>query len=137
LTNATAAASWIGVAALSVTLAGCRSVESNIEQRRDKIESLAASTRMIVEGWLTGSTSRAYTMTALEQMLRLADEERHALASPEMLVRADGAALSKTAEQLSRAIAMFSESVRTAQDASVREQLARLPSPRPGDGARR
>jgi len=133
LKNRLAAASWIGIAALSVALAGCRSVDSNIRQRREKLESLAASTRMIVEGWLAGSASGAYTTTALDQMLRLADDERHALASPEMLIRPDAAALSQTGEQLSRAIAMLAHSVRAAQETSAREQLARLPSGRPGE----
>jgi hypothetical protein len=127
LKNAAAAAAWIGVAALCGVFAGCRTVDSNVQQRREKIESLASSTRMIVETWLAGGVSRAYTTTALDRMLQLTDEERHALASPEMLISPAGAALSQTGEQLSRAIAILEDSVRTGQGASTREQLARLP----------
>jgi hypothetical protein len=50
-----------------------------------------------------------------------------------MLIRPDAAALSQTGEQLSRAIAMLAHSVRTAQETSAREQLARLPSGRAGE----
>lgn len=90
---------------------------------------------MIVEAWLAGDASRAYATTALEKMLQLADDERHALASPQMLISPDGAALSQTGEQLSRAIARLEDSVRTSQEGSARDELAHLPPGRLAVGA--
>jgi hypothetical protein len=116
------------VAAVAFTLTGCSSPEERIQHQKKAFRSLAATTVATAQAWLSGDTSGTYTRTALTQTLRLAEQERTALtADPQALAAPAGAALSRSAEQLSRLLAMLLQDV-DAQDAhATRQHLAQLP----------
>ena len=87
----------------------------------------------IDEAWLDGKLSGTFTVTALEQTLQLAEQERAALAaSPEKLADPRGAQLSQSAEQLSRLLAATIRDVRAADAGAVRRHLADNPLPPQG-----
>ena len=108
--------------------AGCARQDAQLQQHREKLESLASTTATICRAWLAGSTSGTYTETALTQTLVLVEQERSAFAStPEALLDGRGAALSQSAEQLSRVIAKIIGDVRDADGPSVRQAMSSIP----------
>jgi hypothetical protein len=99
-----------------------------LARHKEKFESLGATTNAIAQAWLNGDTSGTYTLTALEQTFLLVEQERSALASSTgMLVNPRGAALSQSAERLSRVIARISEDVRSSDGREARRHLADIP----------
>jgi hypothetical protein len=120
-------AAWllIGAAALS---AACARLDQRLDQHRQKLESLGASTMAIGEAWLGGSVSGTYACTALEEIYRLVERERTSLAaSPQSLLDPRGARLSQAAERLSRLLAVMLQAVREADAASLRRHLSAVP----------
>lgn len=81
----------------------------------------------IAGAWLDGQVSGTYARTALERTLRLAEQERTALARPHLLIAERGASLADTADHLARVIAAMMDGVRGADADAVRHALARLP----------
>jgi hypothetical protein len=113
---------------LAVALAGCGREDEAIRQHRQAFESLGSTMAAIDEAWLDGKLSGTFTVTALEQTLQLAEQERAALAaSPETLADPRGARLSQSAEQLSRLLAATIRDVRAADAGAVRRHLADNP----------
>ena len=106
----------------------CVRQDARLQQHRDKLESLGATTAAIAEAWLRGSVSGTYTCTALEQTYRLVEQERASLASsPGALIDTRGAQLSQAAEALSRLLAAMLQDVRGADAGSARRHLAAIP----------
>ena len=122
------------IVVLAFTATACTRQDARLEQHQQKFESLGETTAAICEAWLGGDVSGTYTRTSLEQIFRLVEEERTALAaSPEALLDARGAALSQSAEHLSRLIAILIHDVQGADAASVRQRLTQIPI-RPSGG---
>lgn len=114
--------------AIAVASAGCSRQDTRLQQHREKLESLGATTAAIADDWLAGSTSGTYTLTALEKTFLLVEQERAALASsPEPLIDPRGAELSQAAERLSRLIAEMRQDVRAADASAVRQRVASIP----------
>jgi hypothetical protein len=108
--------------------AGCSRLDERLQQHREKLESLGATTAAVSEAWLAGSVSGIYARTALEQTYMLLGQERTALTSePQALVDPRGARLSEAAERMSRHLAALIDDVRRADGASVRASLTRIP----------
>jgi hypothetical protein len=106
----------------------CRRLDEQLQQHREKFESLAASAEFIGDAWLSGSTSNTYTATALSQTFLLVEKERATLAStPDALIDRRGAELSDSAEALARVIAGLLDDVRGADPAALRQRLAAVP----------
>ena len=115
-------------AAVALASTACSRQDARLQQHREKFESLGATTYVIADDWLAGSTSGTYTLTALEQIFLLVERERATLASsPEALIDPRGAELSQAAESLSRLIAALRQDVRAANAAAVRQRQARIP----------
>jgi hypothetical protein len=111
-----------------IAFAGCAREDEEIRLHRQAFASLGSTMAAIDEAWLDGKLSGTFTVTALEQTLQLAEQERTALAaSPEMLADPRGARLSQSAEQLSRLLAATIRDVRAADAAAVRRHLADNP----------
>jgi hypothetical protein len=126
--------SWAAAAAAALLLSGCTGQDKRLQQHREKLESLGATTVAICEAWLAASVSGTYTETALQQTYLLVEQERTALAgSPQALLDPRGAELSQAAERLSRLLAATIHDVRAADAASVRRRLAELPIAPPGE----
>jgi hypothetical protein len=126
-------ASYILALAAVIGVSGCTGRDRQLQQHREKFQSLGASTRAIADAWLAGTTSGTYTATALEQTFLLLEQERHALgAAPELLGDPRGAELSQTSERLARTIASMVRDVRAADPAAVRRQMDALPGPPAG-----
>jgi hypothetical protein len=114
------------IAALCAT--SCSRQDRVLEEHRKSFESLSATTAAIAHGWLDGSTSGTYTSAALEQTLRMAEQERIAIAqSAKLLIDPRGAALAAAAADLSNSIAAMFSAVRSADGDMVRRQVATLP----------
>jgi hypothetical protein len=113
----------------SIAIAGaCARQDATLRQHKETFESLGASTKAIVEAWLSGSVSGTYTSTALEQTLLLVEKERSAMtAAPELLRDPRGADLSQISENLSRLIASLMNDVESADAASARRHAADIP----------
>jgi hypothetical protein len=111
-----------------LSLAGCSRHDWQIQQHQEALQSLGSSARVIVQAWLDGQVSGTYTQTALEQIFRLIEQERAALASrPEMLIDERGARLSDTADHLERLVAAMVHAVRGADAAAAHRHLANIP----------
>src|SRR5215207_1159132 len=96
----------VGVVATVLCIAGCSRQDRQLQDHHDAFASLSASTKKMVEVWLDGSTSGTYTLSALDQMLMMVEQERSALtASSKLLIDQRGAAMADSASQLSRQIA--------------------------------
>jgi hypothetical protein len=109
-------------------LVACSRQDERLTQHKEKLESLGSTTAAITTAWLSGRTSRTYTLTALEQTFLLVEQERSTLAtSPRMLMDPRGAALSQSAEQLSRLIALLTGDVRTSDGTAARRRLGEIP----------
>jgi hypothetical protein len=108
--------------------AGCKRQDARLQEHHEKLQSLGATTVAIGNAWLAGNTSGTYTSTALEQTFVLLEKERSALASePEAVLDPGGADLSQTAERLSRLLALMMQDVRSADPASLRQRLTKIP----------
>lgn len=117
----------------SLAAAGCTGQEARFRQQQERFESLASTTAAIARAWLDGRTSGTYTGTALEQTLTQVEQARSTLVSaPEALADPRGAALSESAEHLSRVIAALSHDVEARDAASARRDLAGIPFNPPG-----
>ncbi len=125
---------WRVVLVLALTGSACSRQDARLEQHKEAFASLGETTAAVSEAWLGGDVSGTYTATALEQTFLLVEQERTALAaSPEMLQDARGAALSQSAEHLSRLIAALIHDVQGADGASVRQRLAQIPIRAPAE----
>ena len=114
----------IVLATVALIAAACGREDQRLQQHHEKLESLAASAAAIGNAWLSGSTSGTYTVGALEQTYLLVEKERGALAStPDALLDPRGAALSQSAERLSRVLAAMRHEVRGSDASSVRHHL--------------
>lgn len=121
----TAAFGWFLAAALSS--AACGRQDSQIQQRRDALESLGATTHAVVDAWLDGHISGTYTQVALQRTFRLVEQERAALASrPEALIDRRGADLSDAADEFERRLAALLQAVRGADAVAARTHLANI-----------
>lgn len=99
-----------------------------IQQQKEKLESLGATTQLIAEDWLAGTLPGAYTRTALEQTYAQVEQQRTKLAArPQTLLDERAARLSQQAEQLSRLIAAMLHDVAGADADAVRRRLAAIP----------
>jgi hypothetical protein len=118
----------VGLLIAVVALTGCVRQDTRLLQHAEAFESLAATTKVIVEAWLSGNLSGTFTRTALEQTHALIERERTTLAgSPRRLIDSRGAALSQEAEALSRVTAALIADVREADAGSSRQHLSALP----------
>jgi hypothetical protein len=106
----------------------CNQQERRLQQHKEQFESLGSTTAAIGDAWLAGSVPGTYARAALEQTLRLSEQERTALAiSPQSLVDPRGAQLSQAAERLSRLLAVMAEDVRAGDAPSARRHLTEIP----------
>ena len=118
----------VATIAAVLCVAGCSRQDRQLQDHHDAFASLSASTKMMVEVWLEGSTSGTYTLTALEQMFLMVEQERSALAaSPNLLIDQRGAAIADSASQLSRQIASMLTDVRSADGDGARRHVEQLP----------
>lgn len=112
----------------AMALAACSSTQTTIQQQRERLESLGASTRLLAEDWLADRLSPRYTRAALDALYRQVEQQRTILAAaPDALADAQGAVLSQQAEQLSRAIAAMRQDLSRGDDRSLRRRLDGLP----------
>jgi hypothetical protein len=106
----------------------CARQDRRIQQHQEALQSLSSSVSAIAATWLAGNTSGTYTVTALNKMLWLIEEERAALARrADTLIDPRGARLADAADELSRRVALVIEDVRASNAASARTHLAALP----------
>ena len=113
--------------ALALACGACGRTDRKLEQQRDSLKSLTASTAAIGEAWLAGSLSGTFTATALEQVFLLLEQQRQALAAaPNTLVDQRAVELSQAGEALARLLAAMMHDVRAADARAVREHLSRL-----------
>lgn len=99
-------------AAIGLSSFSCAGEDRRLEQHEKALQSLASTTRAISDAWAGGNTSGRYARTALEQTLRLVDQERAKIAGrPVTLVDPRGARLSRQADELERAIAQIIKAV--------------------------
>jgi hypothetical protein len=125
--NALIRAARAGVLA-SLFLGACASPQDIIQQQREKLASLGASTALVARGWLDGHVSGTYAGTALEALLAQVEQQRAVIAQkPRLLVDPQGAALSQQAEQLSRLLAQMQHDVEGGDASSLRGRLSSLP----------
>jgi hypothetical protein len=111
-----------------MVLAACGSTRTTIEQQREKLESLGASTRLLADNWLAGRLPERYTGTAFEALYDQVEQQRSTLAAArDTLADPDGAALSAQAEQLSRTIAAMRQDLRRHDDEALRRRTAAIP----------
>jgi hypothetical protein len=110
------------------SVCGCARLDAQLQQHREKLESLGATTSAIGEAWLAGSISGTYTHSALEQTLLLVEKERSALGSkPQAILDPRGAEMSEAAGRLSRLIAVTMHDVEAADADGVRRHLGEVP----------
>jgi hypothetical protein len=121
----------VRVGAIIVTtalFAGCGTQDDKLREHREKFESLGATTRLIGEAWLAGRLSGTFAVTALEQALVLAENERSRFATvPQLLIDPQGARLSQAGEALSRLIAALTHDVAATDAPAVRRRLSDIP----------
>jgi hypothetical protein len=117
------------VVVVAIGAASCTSQTDRLQQSREHLRSLSASTAAIGKAWLESTTSNAYASTALRQMFLLVEKERSTLAGvPDDLIDPRGAELSWTADGLSRLLAAMMQDVRSGNVSSMREHLTRIPT---------
>lgn len=110
-------------------LAACSSPDKELQDVQKNIQGLNATTHFIGEAWLNGDVSATYSGTAFQQTLQLLDKQRASLnSSPKLLLDARGAALSRDAEQLSRALAALIDAARRNDARSARQHLTQVPA---------
>jgi hypothetical protein len=114
------------ILAIALGAGACSRTDRQLQQQREKLDSLSASTTAIADAWLAGSTSRTFTTTALEQTFVLLETQRQALAAPNTLVDQRAARLSQAAEAHARLLAAMMHDVRAADARAVREHLSKL-----------
>jgi hypothetical protein len=118
---------WI-LLILALTPSACGRQDTQLQQHKEKFESLGETTAAIVEAWLTGDVSGTYLQIALERTFGLVEQERSALAaSPALLLDPRGAQLSRSSEELSRLIAVLIHDAAAADAESVRRRLREIP----------
>jgi hypothetical protein len=118
------------VALLSTALAAlsCSDQDAQLQQHKEKFESLTATTTAIGEAWLDQSASSTYARAALERTYLLLEQERAKLVgSPESLLDERGVHLAQDAELLSRTIASMIGDVKRADSHALRQRLSTLP----------
>jgi uncharacterized protein YfaS (alpha-2-macroglobulin family) len=120
------------ILAIALGASACSRTDRQLQQQREKLDSLSASTAAIADAWLAGSTSGTFTTTALEQTFVLLETQRQALAVPNTLVDQRAARLSQAAEAHARLLAAMMHDVRAADARAVREHLSKLRTIGPG-----
>jgi hypothetical protein len=113
--------------AVAIALTAC-SQDTALQQHREKLESLGATTVAIADAWLGGAASGTYARAALEQARQLVEQERTSLAAkPEALADPRGADLSEAAERLSRLLALMVRDVEQGNASALRQRMAQIP----------
>ena len=115
---------------LAATLlsSACATQQDTIQQQKEQLQSLGATTRLIGQDWLAGRLSGTYTKTALEATFAQIEQQRATLAAkPAKLLDERAARLSQQAEELSRLVAHLLHDVQGADAAAARIRLAAIP----------
>lgn len=112
---------------MSVALTAC-SQDTALQQHREKLESLGATTAAIADAWLEGAASGTYVRASLEQTRQLVEQERTSLAAKaEALADSRGADLSEAAERLSRLLALMIRDIEHRDASALRQRIAQIP----------
>jgi hypothetical protein len=115
---------FVSLVVLATPMAGCRQQAEVWRQHEQKFASLAATTTLISQAWLSGEVSATFASTALEQTLLLTEKERNSFASRSQSISdPDGARLSQVGEELSRRIGGLAHDVAASDAAGVRRRL--------------
>ena len=127
MSNALARAAVVVLAAV-LCGAGCSSQQDTLQQQQQKLESLAASTDLLVSDFLAGQVSQTYARTALDAFVRQVEQQRAVLtAEPTLLADDRGAALAQQAGQLSRLIAQMQQDVERGDTSALGARAAAIP----------
>jgi putative membrane protein len=122
--------SFIWLLAVASVMSGCRSQDEILKEQNKQLASLRETVAALGDGWLAGNVSATYTRTALEQTLQLLETERTELvASPQLLADPQGAAISQTADRLSRVAALVWKDVGDGDSDAARRHLGDLGPP--------
>jgi hypothetical protein len=117
-------------AVIVLCAAGCASQPDTIRQQQEKLQSLAASTRLLTDDFLAGQVSQTYARTAFDALCRQVEQQRAVVATPALLADARAAALAQQADALSRLLARMQDDVRRGDAlalATRRDAIAPLP----------
>jgi hypothetical protein len=96
-------AACVLIAAVTIGSSACQSASDQLQQIDEALTSLDATVDTTGEAWYSGKVSSGYVRTALQEALRLLQQQRQRLvASPALLADPRGAQLSNRVEQLSR-----------------------------------
>jgi hypothetical protein len=96
-------AACILIAAAALGSGGCQRLPDRLQQIDDALTSLRATVDITGDAWRSGQISKPYLRTALNETLRLLQQQRDLLGtSPDLLADPRGAQLSQRADQLAR-----------------------------------
>jgi hypothetical protein len=116
------------ILAALVPCVACTPRAERLQGHREAFESLGATTVLIVQSWLAGDVSGTYAGTSLDATFFLVEKERTALARrPENVADPDGAALARTADQLSRLVARLARDIAASDGAAARYDVSQIP----------
>lgn len=117
------------LAALVLALAaGCGGQDRELQKHQEKLQSLGTTAAVIADDWLAGHLSPTFARTALEQTFKLVEQERTGLsADPQPLADPRGAALSQSAERLSRVLATMIQDVENDDSGGMRQHAQQIP----------
>jgi hypothetical protein len=114
--------------AVAVSSTVCGRQDSEIQQHREALQSLNATTQALIAAWLDGHVSGTYTQVALQHTFRLVEQQRAALASrPEALIDPRGAEVANAADNVERTLAALLQAVHRADGMAARTHLADIP----------
>jgi hypothetical protein len=118
-------AGWL---ALACALVACTTVEDRVSEHQRRVRSLASTTTVVTDAWLSGRVSGTFAATALSSTLVLVDRERATFGTDvEVLSDPAGGLVSEETEQLARQLSSIIEDVQRGNGTAVRHRLAELP----------
>jgi hypothetical protein len=120
--------SWSAVVLVVALAAGCRSQQQILDEQREGLTSLRATTASVCRAWLDGDVSQTYAHTTLATLQDLLEQQREELmqSSDELLTDPAARSLSDAQGRLAHTLALLARAVDARDPDAVRVHLTAI-----------
>jgi hypothetical protein len=119
---------WSAVVLVVALAAGCRSQQQILDDQREGLTSLRATTTAVCRAWLDGQVSQTYAHTTLDALQELLEKQREELlqSSDELLTDPAARSLAQAQGRLAQTLALLARAIEAGDREALRAHLTAI-----------